>query len=58
MPIYEYLCTSCALTVEKMQSFSEPHAKTCEDCGGRLQRLYSSPGVVLRGSGWHSKDYK
>jgi putative FmdB family regulatory protein len=57
MPTYEYLCTMCADQFEVVQKFSDLPLRICNQCGARLQKLYRSPGIVFKGSGWHSKDY-
>jgi putative FmdB family regulatory protein len=43
--------------VEKIQKFSDPPLTTCESCGGKLQRLLSSPAIRFKGSGWYVTDY-
>lgn len=57
MPLYEYRCRKCGKTVEKIQKFSDPTLKTCEDCGGKLERLLSPPAIQFKGSGWYVTDY-
>jgi putative FmdB family regulatory protein len=43
--------------VEKIQKFSDPPVTICENCGGKLQRLLSSPAIRFKGSGWYVNDY-
>jgi putative FmdB family regulatory protein len=43
--------------VEKIQKFSDPPLKTCEECGGKLERLISTPAIQFKGSGWYVTDY-
>lgn len=57
MPLYEYRCTKCAKLLEVIQGFKDAPLKTCESCGGRLQKLISRSGFVLKGSGWYQSDY-
>lgn len=57
MPLYEYRCQKCGRQVEKIQKFSDPLLKTCEHCGGRLERLVSVPAIQFKGSGWYVTDY-
>ena len=47
----------CGARVEKIQKFSDPPLKTCAKCGGRLERLLSSPSIRFKGSGWYVTDY-
>ncbi len=57
MPLYEYRCKHCGAHVEKIQKFSDPPLAKCEKCGGRLERLISSPAIQFKGSGWYVTDY-
>jgi putative FmdB family regulatory protein len=57
MPLYEYECKKCERRVEKIQKFSDPPLTTCENCGGALERLISSPTIKFKGSGWYVTDY-
>ena len=57
MPIYEYRCEQCGTVVEKLQKFSDPPLTKCEECGGRLEKQISAPGLQFKGSGWYVTDY-
>ena len=58
MPLYEYECQSCHRRLEKIhQKFSDPPLEVCPHCGGRLQKLVSSPAFQFKGSGWYATDY-
>lgn len=57
MPIYEYECTKCARVFEKIQRHSEPPLETCDECGGPVRRLVSSPAIQFKGEGWYVTDY-
>ena len=63
MPIYEYKCEKCNATFEAMQSISEKPLKTCNGLGcnnkdnGKVHRLVSASGFILKGSGWYTSDY-
>ena len=56
MPTYEYECTNCHRRYEFVQKFTDPPMETCEACGGKLKRIWTSVGVVLKGSGFYSTD--
>ena len=58
MPLYEYRCKACRKQVEVIQSFSAKPLTRCESCGGKLEKLISRSGFVLKGSGWYETDYK
>ena len=59
MPIYEYECEKCNTTFEAMQSVSAKPLKNCTalDCKGKVHRLVSASGFILKGSGWYTSDY-
>ncbi len=57
MPIYEYLCSKCGTTFEKIEKFSAEPLKTHEDCGGEVERLLSAPAFQFKGTGWYVTDY-
>ncbi|MSZ87492.1 MAG: FmdB family transcriptional regulator [Actinobacteria bacterium] len=56
MPTYPYACTSCEHSFEIVQSFSEDALTECPECGGGLRKLYSSVGIVFKGSGFYRTD--
>ena len=58
MPIYGYRCRSCGHEFEVLQKMSDaPHA-TCPKCSGQLAKIVYAAGVVYKGSGYYSTDYK
>jgi len=57
LPLYEYRCLKCGTKVEKIRKFSDPPLTKCEKCGGRLERLLSSPAFKFKGTGWYITDY-
>ena len=57
MPLYEYQCGKCGVTIEKIQKFSDEPLDTCERCKGPLERLISSSAIQFKGSGWYVTDY-
>ncbi len=57
MPLYEYRCKKCDAHFERIQKFSDAPLRTCEACGGTLERLLSSPAIQFKGSGWYVTDY-
>lgn len=57
MPLYEYQCESCGERVEKIQKFSDPPLETCPKCGGPMVKLFSSPAIQFKGSGFYITDY-
>lgn len=58
MPLYEYKCQKCGTQFEKIERFSDKPLETHDgDCGGRVERLISSPSFHFKGSGWYVTDY-
>ena len=56
MPTYQYACTECGEQLEAVQSFSDPALTECPACGGKLRKVFSSVGVVFKGSGFYRTD--
>ena len=58
MPLYEYQCEACGKRFEVIRKFSDPPLDTCTLCGkGPVRRLFSSPAIQFKGSGWYITDY-
>ncbi len=57
MPIYEYLCTRCDHRFERLQPVGSP-PEPCPRCGGATRRLLGTVGLVFRGSGFYTTDYR
>jgi len=63
MPIYEYECDKCGVTFEAMQTMSAKPLKTCNGLGcddkdnGKVRRIVSASGFILKGSGWYTSEY-
>jgi putative FmdB family regulatory protein len=58
MPIYVYRCADCKAETETRQSFSDAPLTTCETCGGAVRRVLQPAGVIFKGSGFYSTDYR
>lgn len=56
MPTYQYVCTACDEPLEAVQAFSDPALTECPSCGGRLRKVFTSVGVVFKGSGFYRND--
>ena len=57
MPIYEYQCVDCRTRQEVIQNFSDAPLTTCAKCGGAMKKLFSSPAIQFKGSGFYKTDY-
>ncbi len=59
MPIYEYQCTSCGHSLEKLQKMSDAPLTDCPECGQpALEKQISAAGFRLKGGGWYETDFK
>ena len=56
MPTYEYACKSCGERTEAVQAFSDPPLTECPHCGGTLRKVFGTPAIVLKGSGFYKTD--
>jgi putative FmdB family regulatory protein len=56
VPTYQYACTACGHQLEAVQSFTDEPLTECPACAGRLRKLFSSVGVVFKGSGFYRTD--
>lgn len=55
MPSYDYKCFDCSITETIVQSINATAANpSCHKCGKPMSRIYTSPPVRFRGSGWGS----
>jgi putative FmdB family regulatory protein len=57
VPLYEYECQQCRQRVEIIQKFSDPPYSHCPKCGGEMKKLFSSPAIQFKGSGFYKTDY-
>ncbi len=57
MPLYEYECNACAHRFEVIQKYSDAPIEVCPKCGGAVNKLFSSPAIQFKGSGFYLTDY-
>ena len=57
MPLYEYRCDVCGREFELIRKFSDPPLEKCPHCGGTVHKLFSSPAIQFKGSGFYITDY-
>lgn len=59
MPIYEFECTACGDSFERLQKLSDPDPTVCPVCGAtKVKRCLTAPAFRLAGSGWYETDFK
>jgi putative FmdB family regulatory protein len=56
MPTYVYRCGKCGEQIEAFQSFSDTPLTKHAQCGGKLTKVLSAAGIVLKGSGFYKTD--
>ncbi len=57
MPLYEYQCDACAHRFEVIQQYKDAPIDICPKCGGEVKKLFSSPAIQFKGSGFYITDY-
>jgi putative FmdB family regulatory protein len=57
MPLYEYQCENCGERVEIIQKMTDPPYSHCPKCSGNMRKLFSSPAIQFKGSGFYKTDY-
>jgi len=40
-----------------IQKFSDPPVEKCPTCGSPVRKLFSSPAIQFKGTGWYVTDY-
>ena len=58
MPIYGYRCSNCGNQFEVYQKMSDEPVESCPKCQGKVRKILYPTGVVFKGSGYYSTDYK
>jgi putative FmdB family regulatory protein len=56
MPTYVYRCAKCGEQIEAFQSFADTPLTKHTECGGKLTKVLSAAGIVLKGSGFYKTD--
>lgn len=58
MPIYGYKCKNCGKVFERFQKVGRNTTEYCDDCNSEANRVFSPVGIIFKGSGFYSTDYK
>jgi putative FmdB family regulatory protein len=56
MPTYEYRCSDCGTLFEVFQRIDDDPLTVCENCGGKLRKVFHPAGIVFKGSGFYATD--
>lgn len=57
MPTYEYHCRHCSRQFDLYHAVGEDPGP-CPWCHGTVRRIFSSVGVIFKGSGFYSTDHR
>ncbi|MHB8780554.1 MAG: FmdB family zinc ribbon protein [Candidatus Geothermincolia bacterium] len=57
MPFYDYRCCECGHTFEAMHGIDD-RVEACERCGAAVKKLFNAVGIIFKGSGFYSTDYR
>ena len=58
MPTYGYRCGTCGHEFEIQQRITAQPLVECPKCGGRLSKMLYPAGIIFKGSGYYTTDYK
>ena len=58
MPTYGYKCKKCANKFDVIQKMSDKPVTDCPECGGPVHRVFHPVGIIFKGSGFYTTDYK
>jgi putative FmdB family regulatory protein len=59
MPTYEYECPKCGFRFDKFEPMTAKPRGKCPECGAKCKRLLGpGAGIIFKGSGFHTTDYR
>jgi putative FmdB family regulatory protein len=58
MPIYSYKCEKCGEVFDKLVKPGSNGSVPCIHCNSETRRIFSPVGIIFKGSGFYSTDYK
>ncbi len=58
MPTYGYKCRECETEFDVFQKISDGPVEKCPQCGGPVKRVFHPVGIIFKGSGFYTTDYK
>lgn len=58
MPTYTYKCRECGHAIDVLQKISDAPLKECPKCSGSVNRVFHPVGIIFKGSGFYTTDYK
>ena len=58
MPMYRYVCENCGNEKVVLHGMNESPKVICDRCGAEMKRTIGRVGVIFKGSGFYSTDYR
>ena len=59
MPIYRFICADCGARFEKQLEFDQVNSEQiCPNGHKKVRKVFFSPAIVYKGSGWYSTDHR
>jgi putative FmdB family regulatory protein len=58
MPMYRYVCENCGNEKVVFHSMNEKVEVICDRCGHVMKKTIGRVGVIFKGSGFYTTDYK
>jgi putative FmdB family regulatory protein len=56
MPVYEYYCKKCDSTFDVRHEAGK-NGQKCPTCKSKAEKVFHAPGLIFKGSGFHTTDY-
>lgn len=57
MPLYRYQCSDCGYSFVVLKG-KPSNTEICENCGGEARKVISPVGIMFKGSGYYTTDYR
>jgi putative FmdB family regulatory protein len=58
MPVYEYYCDECGCRFEEFREVKQRTVCPCPQCSQPARKVFRPVGIIFKGSGFHSTDYR
>ena len=58
MPMYRYVCENCGNEKVVLHGMNESPTIICDKCGSVMKKSIGRVGIIFKGSGFYSTDYR
>ncbi len=58
MPMYRYVCENCGSEKVVLHGMDEKPTVICDNCGSVMKKTIGRVGIIFKGSGFYSTDYR